>query len=89
MRSWGKSANNLRVFCRQVLDSHPHIQVASRRAVYQQVHNSRSFLISPIGYTIVFPPVNLVNLPPLFRYFSPLSTIPITITTNVKKNERQ
>lgn len=86
--SWGKSANKLRYSCYTLLDSHPQFMLSTTFALQHTVYKPVQFPIPSILCTRRFPLANFAISPLLNCIFSPLSTPPITITTNVKSKER-
>lgn len=86
--AWGKVANNMRVVGLFSVDVHPHIYIHPTIWLYKSVYNYLFLPTLPAFFTRRFPQDFLPILPLLSSFFSPLSTLPITITTNLKFKER-
>lgn len=86
--SWGKTVNTLRFPCAHSLDDRPQYDPLALLQSTNTVQNLVQTLISSIGYARYFPRIQIPRLYLLIGNFSPQSTPPITITTNVKNKER-
>lgn len=82
-RLWGKDANNLRKHSWSAGDERPQINTQLPDGNVNYVQN---YHITPFYHTVYahcLPQIFLAKSPPLKNMFSPLSTPPITNTTNL------
>ena len=86
--NWGKIVNTLRFPCAHSLDDRPQYNPLTLLQFTHIVQNPIQTLISSIGYARYFPRTQIPRLSLLIGNFSPQSTPPITIITNVKNKER-
>lgn len=81
--TWGKLVKNLRVHSWFAVDDYPQILYIVRLTPTHHVHNYPQILIFLTVFTRTFPHRFLHTILLLRHLFSPLSTPPITISTNL------
>ena len=84
----GKIVNSLGAARRKSVDVYPQNAGSTMNHVQSTVYNYHLLPVFPARFPHFYPQVVLVKIPPLNILFSPLSTVPITTTTNLKKEER-
>ncbi len=81
--AWGKIVKNLRIHSWFVVDDYPqNLRIVFSTRTHH-VHNYPQILIFLTVSTRTFPHDFLHSILPLRHLFSPLSTPPITISTNL------
>ena len=83
LSTWGKVVKNLRIHSWIAVDDYPQIQYIVSFRHNQAVYNHSRILIFPTVFTRTFPHRFLHKISLLRHLFSPLSTPPITISTNL------
>jgi hypothetical protein len=88
LKAWGKFVNNLGAACWNYVVVHPHSTSLNALTGRGGVNKSPVLPTKTPSFTHASPQRFSWNLPPLSIVFSPLSTEPITTTTNLKSKER-
>lgn len=88
LNTCGKIVNMLRIRSRPGGDGHPQNGMSTHQEPTGHVYKVRFTPSSPVFHPPTFPQLNLTKTPLVQLYFSPLSTQPITTTTNLKNSER-
>ena len=83
LNTWGKVVKNLRIHSWFTVDAYPQNQGAIQSIHLYHVYNYPQILIFRTVFTRTFPHRFLHKILLLRRLFSPLSTPPITISTNL------
>lgn len=81
--AWGKVVKNLRIHSRLAVDEYPQKLPAPTTYRSNTVYNHLVLPVLQTAFTRTFPQYFFQETLPLRRLFSPLSTPPITITTNL------
>lgn len=83
LNTWGKLVKNLRIRSWVAVDDYPQNLFATLPTHNNPVYNHLVLPVLPTVFTRTFPQHILHNTPPFKTLFSPLSTPPITISTNL------
>ncbi len=86
--AWGNIAHNLCVACWTAVVERPQFYHKTLQEPVLGVNNRLLLPTQPLSFARSSPQVLFDKLPPLKYLFSPLSTAPITTTTNLKSKER-
>lgn len=88
LSAWGKAVNYVGFARRKNVDERPQLGVYATTRPHQHVYN-HSFVPDLTDlFPQRFPQAKMTKLYLLTGLFSPLSTLPITTTTNLKSKER-
>jgi len=88
LSAWGKAVKYVGVARRKDVDGRPQMRVYTATEPRQHVYN-HSFVPDLTDlFPQRFPQAKMTKLHLLIGTFSPLSTLPITTTTNLKSKER-
>lgn len=83
-KTWGKAAHYVRMRSSRIVDSCPQITKKTTTRTIKTVHNVTFPPTYPDIFPSFFPQAKSSKMTLLINRFSPLSTSPITITTNLK-----
>jgi len=88
LNTWGKAVNSVWVHSWLNVDARPQVGGIVHVSQKVDVYNRMVMPIYTVYCPQTFPQVFLAKLYLLIDPLSPLSTVPITTTTNLKKEER-
>lgn len=88
LSAWGKIVNYLGFACLKNVDVRPQVAQNSMNTAMTYVYNHSVVPVFTNLFPQFYPQAKRTQLHLLIGLFSPLSTIPITTTTNLKSKER-
>lgn len=84
----GKIVNSMGIHRQKVVDERPQNDQSVMMQPSQAVYNHNFVPVLTSHFPHFYPQAFMTNFYLLMSSFSPLSTLPITTTTNLKKEER-
>ena len=86
--AWGKLVNSVWVCLEKLVDERPQNGAYALTGTFTAVYNHRFMPVLTPLFPRFYPQAKSTDSSLLRSQFSPLSTAPITTTTNLKKEER-